>query len=331
MKVFHITRKPGDGHYSIEGTFSALRQSYSSKIELCQCPEASQGVFARVRNILWAKKLPLGIHHILGDVHYVALGTNWATTILTVHDCGFAFHANPVKRALLRFLWLSVPVRLSTKVTAVSNKTKREIISLTRVDADKIVVIPDCISDAFQYAPKSFQVKRPVILQVGTRPNKNVVRLIQALEGIPCELHIVGKVTSEIEEALQTYQVSAKVSLDLSLSELVDAYRCCDIVSFVSTYEGFGMPIVEANAVGRAVITSSIEPMVSVSGGSVALADPYSASAIRDSIKRLIEDGAWRDELVRKGLLNAKLYRSEVVSLRYQRLYDEVWADAQSS
>ena len=331
MNVVQFTRKPGVGHYSIEGTFAAMRNGLRGEISVrvLPCPFTSQGVLARIRNIAFARANQGDVNHILGDVHYLSLSTRKESTILTIHDCGFAYHGSAIRGLLLRLFWLHLPVRGVSKIVAISEKTKEEILRLTRLAPEKIVVIPDCIDDAFVETPKEFNSVRPKILQIGTRPNKNIVRLAAALRGLSCELHIVGKTTPEIENAVKENGVPHRISVGLSQAELVKAYAECDLVAFASIYEGFGMPIVEAQATGRVVLTSDIEPMKGVAGGAAMLVDPFSVDSIRGGIERLCRDGALRRQFVERGRENAKRYRAEVIAKLYLEVYESVFAEAQ--
>jgi len=99
-------------------------------------------------------------------------------------------------------------------------------------------------------------------------------------------------------------------------------YVNADIISFPSTYEGFGMPILEGQAVGRPILTSDLEPMRSVAGpGGAALVDPRSVAAIREGFAQLIADGALRARLVAAGRQNCRHFTLEAVASRYLALY----------
>ena len=63
---------------------------------------------------------------------------------------------------------------------------------------------------------------------------------------------------------------------------MIQEYKDADLISFPSTFEGFGMPIIEGQAVGRPVITSNIEPMVSVAADAAILVDPFNIESIRE-------------------------------------------------
>lgn len=101
-------------------------------------------------------------------------------------------------------------------------------------------------------------------------------------------------------------------------------YQSCDLVCFVSTYEGFGMPILEAQAVGRPVLTSDISPMREVAGEGAFKVDPFDVDSIRTGLERLIGDGGLREDLIREGFRNVKGYSAESVAAQYAALYREV-------
>ena len=102
-------------------------------------------------------------------------------------------------------------------------------------------------------------------------------------------------------------------------------YRGADIISFPSTYEGFGMPILEGQAVGRPVLTSNLEPMRSVAGQSGALlVDPQSVDSIRNGFLRLTGDEFLRARLIAAGQDNVSCYTLEAVAASYLALYREL-------
>jgi glycosyltransferase involved in cell wall biosynthesis len=107
----------------------------------------------------------------------------------------------------------------------------------------------------------------------------------------------------------------------LGPAELLAAYRRCDALIFASTYEGFGLPIIEAQAVGRPVITSRICSMPEAAGGAACLVDPLDPSDIRRGIQRLLEDPAFAAELVSAGFTNAARYSPERIARAYADVY----------
>ena len=105
---------------------------------------------------------------------------------------------------------------------------------------------------------------------------------------------------------------------------MIELYYRSDIVTFVSTYEGFGVPILEANALGRPVITSNTTAMPEVAGDGALIVDPSKPEQIRQAIIRLIEDDNLRNELVFKGYQNVQRFKPEMVAAKYEQLYKRV-------
>ena len=110
---------------------------------------------------------------------------------------------------------------------------------------------------------------------------------------------------------------------------MVEKYRNCDVVCFVSTYEGFGMPIVEAQSVGRVVLTSNISSMPEVAGNAACLVDPFSIGEIRRGLDQIINDSVYRDDLVKKGFENCARFDPKQIATQYYDLYKEIVARAE--
>jgi glycosyltransferase involved in cell wall biosynthesis len=108
----------------------------------------------------------------------------------------------------------------------------------------------------------------PVVLCVGTTPNKNLERTADALRGLEVDLRVIGRLSDEQRRHLDGTGLRWTHATSLNAAEMRRAYDECDVVAFASTYEGFGMPIVEANAVGRPVVTGGRAPMNWVAGDS---------------------------------------------------------------
>src|ERR1039457_1051746 len=138
--------------------------------------------------------------------------------------------------------------------------------------------------------------------------NKNICRVAEALQRIPCRLDIIGRLTERQREVLEFNRIQYTEQWDLSDQQVIEKYRQCDLVVFASIYEGFGMPIVEANATGRPVVTSNIGSMPEVAGTAACLVDPFDCASIREGILRVIEDADYRNNLVAQGYENAKRF-----------------------
>jgi glycosyltransferase involved in cell wall biosynthesis len=196
-RVAHIQRKPVDGHFSIEGLFSTLRAALPQAVvaEEIVVPEISKGIGNRIRNTRFCRRIDHDVLHVTGDIHYVAMGLPKDRSILTIHDCEILDRLSGLKRWILKRYWYVLPVRSVACVTTISETSKKEILKYTGISEDRVSVIPNPVSPRYQAAPKNFNQKQPRILQIGTKENKNILRLIEALKGLFCHLRIIGKLT----------------------------------------------------------------------------------------------------------------------------------------
>ena len=218
-------------------------------------------------------------------------------------------------------LWYWLPVRRSQLVVTISEATRTALLDSVRCDPAKVVVIHNPVSAEFQPVRGAFDATHPRILHIGITPNKNLERVAQALAGIDCTLVVIGPLSAEQSAMLVHQGIAFENHSNLPRDELLDQYIRCDLLLFASTYEGFGLPIIEAQAVGRPVVTSDLAPMPEAAGGAACLVDPYDVPAIRRGVLRVIDDAAYRDDLVARGLRNVERFRAVRVAARYAQLY----------
>jgi glycosyltransferase involved in cell wall biosynthesis len=112
----------------------------------------------------------------------------------------------------------------------------------------------------------------------------------------------------------------------LSDQDILLAYQESDLVAFVSTYEGFGMPILEGQAVGRPVITSDLLSMPEVAGGAACLVDPFDTRSIRAGLDRVITDHDYREELISRGYRNVLRFDPDAIAMAYLDIYRRLLA-----
>lgn len=288
------------------------------------CPCFSKGIFPRIRNLFDAAKHQAQINHITGDVHYLAVALPKRRTLLTMHDCASLERLSGWRHKVLKFVWFTLPIRRAGLVSVISESTRRELLRHVKCDPSKIRVVHCCVGSDFAPVPKSFDESNPVILQMGTAANKNLERVIEALAGLPCRLNIIGILTVSQRVRLEQHKIRYTNIPRATDAEVVQAYEACDMVIFASTYEGFGLPIVEANATGRPVVTSNILSMPEVAGNAACLVDPFDVEAIRDGILKVWHEAGYRDKLVAAGLENVKRFTAKAVAESYAALYREL-------
>lgn len=314
------------GGYSIERQFRQIRNALPEQLraQVVRCPTPYHSPLWLLKGLARARAAAAEVNHILGDVHYVALGLPGERTILTVHDLIHLAGLRGWRRSAFKWLYYTLPLRRCRFVTAVSEHTRRCLTELFPFAAGKVVVIPDCVPDGFWPKPKPFDENCPRILQVGTASHKNLERTACAVAGIRCVLHVIGPLSPAQRTLLEALSICYENSVALADDALVRAYEEADVVVFASLAEGFGVPIIEAQAVGRPVVTSNLPPMNEVAGAGACLVNPHSVESIRNGLLRVMQDGAYRKQLVEEGFHNAARFSPEWVAAQYTQLYEQV-------
>jgi len=326
MRVTYFYRSSKCG-FSIKKVLNTVSDEVTKTFDVRSyyVPAHRADILSVVRNIWFVFKHrdKDGINHVTGHVHYCILGLVGCKSVLTIHDLNIIdFIKNPVIKFIKSWIWYKIPLLFATKVVCISEHTRQELLKITkRKDID---VVYNAIDPSFTKCLKLFNTQQPTILQIGTALHKNIPNLIKALKSIKCHLVIVGFLGKELSILLKENNISYTVKMNLTDSEIIEEYKQCDIVSFCSLYEGFGMPIIEANAVGRCVITSAIMPMTEIADNAALYVDPHDVESIRNGFFNLISDENLRESLISNGLSNTNRFSSVNISKSYVQLYSKL-------
>ncbi|MDA8971638.1 glycosyltransferase family 4 protein [Flavobacteriaceae bacterium] len=321
--IHYITRKRLPSYNSIEELFLAIsarvKNTYATQWVALRYTGASP--IDLLKNIWSVKADPANIYHITGDVHYMAFAYR-KRAILTVHDVDSAITGSFIKRMYVRLFWFWLPALFVKKITVISEFTKQQLTAIIPSFAHKITVVYNPVNPKIQPHIKDFNVI-PTILLLGTKSNKNLERSLQAIKDIPCKVVIVGELSATQTRLLTSLKISYTHKQNISFDAIVTCYKQADIVCFPSLYEGFGMPIIEAQATGRVVLSSNIGAMKEIAGKGAHLVDPYSVAAIREGILKIMKDPLYRERLIANGFANASKYSLDNTVSSYMRLYNE--------
>ncbi len=327
MKVVFFQRKPRpNNNFSIEILFEQIRSHLPNDIETVTeiAKYFSNGFFKRLYITIAAVFKQGDVNHVTGDITFLTFFLKKRKTILTMLDLGLMQQTNPFLRMILLYIWVKWPVKRAGYVTTISKATKNELLKYVKINENKIKVMYIPVANLMEYSPKEFNIAKPVILQIGTNSNKNLIRLAEALNGINCKLAIVGIVSPQQKEVLIKNKIDYLAVANISNKELKEQYERADLLAFVSTYEGFGMPIIEAQIVGRPVITSDLLSMPEVAGGAAHLVNPYNIEEIKKGILKIISDKEYRNNLIEKGRKNALRFSVETIAAQYEELYRSI-------
>jgi len=326
-KICFVFRKKNPLFFSIEKVFDTLMKETALAgwdIQRVEVPWYSSGIIKVLRNIIFLRSEKAELYHITGDIHYAVFAFPRRKTILTIHDSVFVYQTKGLKRWVFLHLFLKWPARYANVITTISEQSKTDIVKFSNCDPSKIKVIPDPLNSYISFSEKAFNKSKPVILFIGSTPNKNLPRVLDAITGMSCHLELIGKFPKEQLERIRQLKISHSVSVGISEEELNSKYGEADILLFPSLFEGFGLPIVEAQQAGKVVITSNIGPMNEVAGKGACIVDPMSVESIREGLMKVISDEQYRERLINLGSENCKRFTTKSISAAYNAVYDKI-------
>jgi glycosyltransferase involved in cell wall biosynthesis len=239
---------------------------------------------------------------------------------------------------------MRVSARKASKIIAISENTKKDIIDYFGIDEEKIRVIYLGVDRQFSPQPdmdevgvlSKYNLPSGYILSVGTlEPRKNLIRLINAYkmvassgEPVP-KLVIVGGQGWGDEELGKVVRESGLIDLVILTGYVPDEdlpalYRNTTVFVYPSLYEGFGLPPLEAMACGTPVITSNVSSLPEVVGDAAILIDPYNTTEIAQAIASVLKDKELRERLRMNGLARSNLFSWDKTARETLKLYQEV-------
>lgn len=270
------------------------------------------------------RKKRYDVVHITGAEHYLIPFLSSKRVVVTVHDLGFYYNQKKKYNYPIKHLLFVYSLKLANRVTFISKKSEEECLRAVYLNPSKRIVINNPYNPTFKYVEKSFNIECPRILHIGTKPNKNLRNVIEALAGVPCLLRIIGKIDNECKSLMAEFNIKNSIGENLTDDEIIREYQECDIVCFPSLYEGYGMPIVEGQASGRVVLTSNIPPMDEIAGNGAMFVVPQSIESIRKGFLDIIQDAELRKDLIANGIKNIERFSLFGITKSYFSLYNSL-------
>jgi glycosyltransferase involved in cell wall biosynthesis len=242
--------------------------------------------------------------------------------VVTFHDLAVLRRPETFNRWTRTYSELALPrvARAAARIITGSEFTRGELVELLGVPERKIRVVPYGVSSVFRReGPAS---AGDFVLAVSTlEPRKNLARLVDGfaradLDGV--ELRVVGaRGWGGVRVGGERVQWLGEVS-DEELARLYRGARCA---AYVSLYEGFGLPVLEAMACGTPVVTSGLAPFREFAEGASVAVDPDDPDSIAAGLTEAIER---RDELRNRGVERAGAYDWATAAKRTVDVYREV-------
>lgn len=271
-------------------------------------------------------------------------------TIVTIHDVTplvFAEHYPPGIKGLINLLWQKLALKNIKAIITDSQASKIDIAKYLNIGLNKIFVVPLASSSQFQPI-KDFKLlsniktkyslpDRFVLYTGNINWNKNLLNLAQACEEAEVDLVLAGSGFEQKDNLNHPELSSYKEFLDrfgkdpdkhilgfIPTEDLVVIMNLAQVLLLPSFYEGFGLPILEAQSCGTPVITSKVSSMPEVGGEGVLLVDPNSTSEISQAIKTLTTNSNLAQTQINKGFENVKKFSWEKCARETAEVYKKV-------
>ncbi len=338
--------------------FCFLFKDYKKKLAMASFPAASnfKAMCAPIPGKVtrfWANRLNIPIEWLIGSfdvVHFpepYPFRSKHARTIVTIHDVGFALRPQWFTKEMRALLGkqMKCVLRRADFIIAVSRTTRSDLLEVYGFDKERVCVIQHGVEETFRPITDSgsvealrrrYKLPEKFILCVGTlEPRKNHVRLIQAFQ-LMCErntdkyrLVVCGKKGWMYDEIFALAETSRSKETVMFTGYVPDEempylYNLASVVAYPSLYEGFGLPVVEAMACGRPVLTSNRGAMADVAGDSALLVNPEDVNDMAEGLYRLISDDELRERLKLAGRKRASTFTWEKAARATLDVYDRV-------
>ncbi|WP_213991159.1 glycosyltransferase family 1 protein [Sodalis sp. dw_96] len=251
----------------------------------------------------------------------------------TIHDLNHL--DRPENSSILKKLFYNLFIKRGCKkaqlIFTVSDFSRQKIISWAGIDPNKIVNVGNGVSPAFNLKVTLHRFEYDYVLCVSNRKiHKNEQRTICAFveANLPNGIKLVftGEKTEELELLINELDAEDKVVFTgfVKEDELPALYKGALVLIFVSLYEGFGLPVIEAMACGTPVITSNTSSLPEIAGDAAILVDPEDTKEIALSLNRVIDDDVLRATMIKKGIKQAEKFTWDITAKKIETSIEQV-------
>jgi len=247
--------------------------------------------------------------------------------IVTVLDLAYflpKYNAYPLLDTIYMRLMIKSSCKRADKIIAISQNTKKDIEELIGVDKKSVDVVYLAAAEKYNSKYSKNEIKNfrekygltfPFILYTGSiSPRKNLKRLVEAYEMIASKIAYKLVITGgkgwknkEILKLLDRNENIVRLGF-VEDDEMPLLYNCADMYIYPSLYEGFGLPVLEAQACRCPVICSNSSSMPEIAAESVLYIDPYSTADIAKKILKLSTDKKLISDIIKRGTMNEERF-----------------------
>jgi glycosyltransferase involved in cell wall biosynthesis len=293
-----------------------------------------------------SRKYKLDIIHYTKGVSSIV---NFCKTITTIHDLTPVIYPKSNKNFLYSLYWkfsLWSSVKRSNYLITISNYSKRTVVDYYKIDSSKIkVVYLGCDFNNFKkisssdknldFVKEKYHLPERYILFVGNlRDSKNIKIVLQAIDKLKKKGKTINFVIAGSKRWRNMDFNSAFKQLEnkelvhfigrVDYNELPYLYGLASVFVFPSLYEGFGLPVIEAQACGCAVVTSNRTSLPEVTGDQSVTFDPYDLDSFIAVLLNILENHKFKKEAIDLGLKNVKRFQWENTVIETKNVYEEI-------
>lgn len=286
------------------------------------------------------KRDKVDLFHGLSNELPINIQGSGIPSIVTIHDLIFLRYPEyyePIDRKIYNYKFRKA-CENANRVIAITECTKRDIITYYGIDASKIDVVYQGCADIFanswsqnelEKVRIKYSLPQNFILSVGTiEKRKNALLIVKALARMRSDIHLVmiGKPTTyyeDIKEFAVENHLSARIHIyqDLPFNYLPAFYRLSKLFVYPSRFEGFGIPMLEAITCGVPAIGATGSCLEEAAGEGALYVDPDDVDGMAESINRVLEDEDLRTQMIAKGLEYAKTFSRKEIASNIMNVY----------
>lgn len=288
-----------------------------------------------------AQKSGLDIFHGLSHELPVGIEKTGIKTVVTMHDLiflRFPHHFRAIDRAIY-FRKCKHACQVSDRIIAISQQTKKDLMHYFQVPEEKIDVVYQSVNPIFfqkntseelDQTRKRYHLPDHFLLAPGTiEARKNLGNTLRAVDqgNIQVPLVVAGKPTRYMKSLRPLIRKLGNRVIflhKLTDTELSHLYQLAEVTVYPSFFEGFGLPVAEAQACGCPVVTSNISSMPEAGGDAALYINPSHPEEIAAAIRRILEDPSFKKEMKEKGWQNAERFRAKTYAQTLLNIYQNV-------
>ncbi len=281
---------------------------------------------------LLRRYLPLGLKEdepfIFQATYYRTCTNPKAINIVTVHDFTYELYNKGVKK-MLHSACKNRAVRSADYVVCVSENTRRDLLSFVPdIDPAKVLTIYNGVSSAYHLLSDSERTTadEPFIVFVGNRVGyKNFHIAVETAKLLDIRLLIVGGNLTEAERQMLDKEIPGNYEClgFVSENDLNTIYNKATALIYPSSYEGFGIPVIEAQKAGCPVVAMNRSSIPEIIGRHDLLVENEEAQAFAEKIQ-LLNDAAFRESIIKDGIANATRFSWDKCFEQYKNLYESI-------